>query len=306
MKFKKALLAAGLGLLLAGCSTGQTTIPDGSEVLMTVGDQNFTREKEYALIKDYSGPQTLISLVNKQIYDKEIGRPDDMMKKQQEILEDYKQTPGFEDQIKSLGFADSEDYLNRALVPNAQAQELAKKYFTDAKEEIISEFDPVLAVIIETDSEDNANKALDALKNGEDAGKVGAQYGLESSSYTGQEQIVSTADTTLPDELRNAIQDAGKDGVLDQVFTNDTSTDNKQYYVASVVSRDYDKNLSKIISALSSNQTISNDCEVYYLKKYDFEVHDQYIFDYFKAMNPDYLVSRPDLAEKADSETSSN
>lgn len=306
MKFKKALLAAGCVLLLAGCSTGQTTISDGSEVLMTVGDQKLTKEKEYALIKDYSGPQTLISLVNKQIYDKEVGRPDDMMAKQREILEDYKQTPGFEDQIKSLGFADTEDYLDRALVPNAQAQELAKKYFTDAKEDIISEFDPVLAVIIETDSEDNANKALDALKNGEDAGKVGAQYGLEDSGYTGQEQIVTTADTALPEELRNAIQDAGKDGVIDQVFTNDTSTDNKEYYVASVVSRDYDQNLSKIISALSSNQTISNDCQVYYLKKYDFEIHDQFIFDYFKAMNPDYLVSRPDLAEKASSENSAS
>lgn len=302
MKLNKALLAGGCLLLLAGCAGGSTSVPEGSQVIMTIGDQKLTKEKEYTLMKESSGPQTALNLVNKQICDKEIGQTDEVKAEAQKMLDDYASVEGFDEQLKSIGYESKEDYMKEVLIPNIQAQELKKKYFVDAKEDIITEFDPVLAVIIQTDSEDNANKALDALKNGDDAGKVGAQYAPEDAEYTGSEQIITTLDTALPTTLLNAIQDAGKDGVLDQVFTNDTSTDNKKYYVASVVSTDYDKNLSKIQDALASNQTISNDSQVYYLKKYDFEVHDQYLFDYFKAMNPEYLVTRPDLA-KDDSST---
>ena len=36
------------------------------------------------------------------------------------------------------------------------------------------------------------------------------------------------------------------------------------------------------------------------LKKYNFEVHDQDVFNNLKANNPEYLVSRPDLSESDD------
>lgn len=297
MNLKKALLLSGCVLALAGCSTGSTTIPDSSEVLMTVGNKTVTKGSEYTMMKESSGPQTALNLANKLICSKEIGESDELKQKAQKTLDQYAQNEGFDEQLKTLGYDSREDYLNDVLIPTLQADELKKKYFTDAKEDIITEFDPVLAVIIQTDSEDNATKALDALKNGDDPGKVGAQYAPEDATYTGSEQIITTLDTDLPTTLLNAIQDASKEGVLDEVYTNDTSTDNKEYYVAKVVSTDYDKNLSKIQDALLSNQTISNDSQVYYLKKYKFEVHDQYIFDYFKATNPEYLVTRPDLSE---------
>lgn len=306
MKLKKIFALSAAALMLAGCGNGETTIPDGSEVIMTVGDKKITKGTEYTLVKDYYGPSMGLTLANRLLYDKEIGRPEDVVQEAQEQLDDYASSEGFEDQIKAIGFDSLEDYRDTALVPGVQSTRLQEKYFTDAKEEIIQNFDPVLAVIIQTDSEDNANKALEELKNGQDAGKVGAQYAADGATYTGTEQIVSTADTTLPTTLLNAIQDATKDGVLDQVFTNDTSTDDKEYYVASVVSMDYDKNLKKIISALSSNQTIQSDCQVYYLKKYEFEVHDQFLFDYYKANNPEYLVTRPDLAEAASEDSSAN
>ncbi len=306
MNFKKAFALGAVGLLLAGCSTAETTIPDSSEVLMTIGDKKITKGTEYTLVKDSYGPSMAITLANRLIYDKEIGRPEDVIEEAQKQLDDYASGEGFEDQIKSIGFENLEDYRDRALVPGVQSVRLQEKYFTDAKDEIIQNFDPVLAVIIQTDSEDNANKALEELKNGTNPGKVGATYAAEGASYNGVEQIVSTADTTLPTTLLNAIQDATKEGVLDEVFTNDTSTDDKEYYVASVISTDYDANLKKIISALSSNQTIQSDCQVYYLKKYDFEVHDQFLFDYYKATNPEYLVTRPDLAEAAKDDSSTN
>ncbi len=300
MNWKKALLCGGCLVLLAGCSTGQTSVSDGSQTLMTIGNKTIDKEDEYNLMKWVYGPTSAINMVNNMIYDKEIGLTDEIKKEAQKTLDQYKAMEGFEEQIIAMGYESAEDYMNQVLVRPLQKSALQEKYFSEAKQEIIDQFDPVLALIIETDSQDNANKALEALKNGEDGGKVGAQYASEDANYTGMEEIITTEDTTLPTPLLNAILDATQDGVLNEVYTNDTSTDDKIYYVAKVVSRDYDKNLPMIIKALSSNNEIATDSQVFYLKKYDFEVHDQDLFDYYKVMNPEYLVSRPDLTQTSE------
>lgn len=299
MRLKKAILCSAAMLLLAGCSTGNTSISDGSKTIMQIGNQKITKEKEYDLMKWVYGPTSAINMVNNMIYDKEIGLTDEIKKEAEKTLEQYKAMDGFETQIQLMGYENAEDYMNKVLVRPLQKEALQKKYFSEAKQAVIDEFDPVCAIIIQTDSEDNANKALEALKNGENGGKVGAQYASEEASYEGMEQIITTEDTTLPPSLLNSILDATKDGVLDEVFTNDTSTDDKEYYVAMVVSRNYEANLPMIIKALSSNSKIATDSEVFYLKKYEFEVHDQDIFDYYKVMNPEYLVTRPDLTENS-------
>lgn len=297
MKLRKPALLALSSLLLAGCAGASTSVPESSEKLMTIGSKTITKGDEYQLLKRYAGPQMVLTDVNRMIFDKEVGVTDEIKKEAEDTVAMYDTGDTFEEQLKQAGYESKQAYIDDAIIPGLQQQELTKKYFQEAKEEIETEFRPVLAIIIQTDSEDNANKALEALKNGDDAGKVGAQYAPEDSTYTGSEQIVTTQDTALPTELLNALLDAGKEGVLGKVYTNDTSTDEVDYYVASVVSTNYDKNLDKIVAALSSNQTIATDCQVYYLKKYGFEVHDQYIFDYYKANNPQYLVTRPDLAE---------
>lgn len=304
MKYNTPLLLAALcaSMTFAGCQAN-TSVPESSAKLMTVGKTTFTKGDEYNVFKEISGTNGVLSIANRKIADKEIGVTDEIKEEAQNTLDTYTAVDGFEDQLKENGYDSAEDFINKVLIPNIQSTKLTEKYFTDAKEEIIQEFDPVKAFIIETDSEDNANKALEALKKGEDAGKVGAQYAKADATYTGSEQIVSTQDSGLPETLRNAILDASKDGLLDQVFTSDTSTDDVTYYVASVVSTDYDANLKDIISALSSNQTVAKDCQIYYLKKYAFEVHDQEIFDAFKANSPEYLVTRPDLTESDDSQS---
>ena len=297
MNWKKALLCGGCLMLLAGCSTGQTTLSNGSEKLMTIGNKTINKEDEYNLIKWVYGPTSTLNMVNNMIYDQEIGLTDEIKKEAQETLDQYKEMEGFEEQIKAMGYESAEDYMNKVLVRPLQKSALQEKYFSEAKQAIIDQFDPVLAIIIETDSQDNADKALAALKEGQDGGKVGAQYASEDALYTGLEEIITTETSALPTPLLNAILDATQDGVLNEVYTNDTSTDDKIYYVAKVVSRDYDKNLSMIIKALSSNSEIIQDSQVFYLKKYDFEVHDQDLFDYYKVMDPEYLVSRSDLTQ---------
>lgn len=301
MNIKKSLTVLLSGLLLVGCSSSaQTSVTDGNETIMTIGDKAYTYNDEYRCLKNSTaGASGLIFLASQPIYDAEVGRTDEIIKEAEKRLADFSENEDFEESIKSLGFADKQDYLERALIPSVQSSFLFEKYLTDAKDSIIEKYDPVLVSIIETDSEDNANKALQALKDGQDAGKVSAQYASEDATYKGTEQIVLATDKALPTTLLNSILDAGKEGVLDQVFTNDTSTDDKIYYVANVVSIDYDKNLSKIKTMFQSNQTVQTEMQIFYFKKYNLEIHDQAIYDYYKGMNPEYIVNRPELYEKA-------
>lgn len=298
MKMKQFALLSCCALMFAGCAGASTNVTNPSEKLMTIGNKTYTRGDEYQLIKKVNGPSLTLQAAQKLIYDKEIGETDEVKKEAKEMYDSYAgSTEGFEDQLKSYGYADAQDYINTVLVPSVQSQKLMDKYFQDAKEDIELQYKPVLASIIQTDSEDNANKAKAALEEGQDAGKVAAEYAKEGAAYTGAQQIITTLDTTLPSRLLNMLQVTTETGVLNEVFSDDTSTDDKSYYVAVLDSKDYDANIEAITNALSSNSDVATQCIVYYLKKYDFEVHDQFIFDYFKANNPEYLVTRPDLAE---------
>lgn len=165
MKYKTPLLLAALcaSMTFAGCRAN-TSVPESSAKLMTVGKTTFTKGDEYNVFKEISGTNGVLSIANRKIADKEIGVTDEIKEEAQNTLDTYTAVDGFEDQLKENGYDSAEDFINKVLIPNIQSTKLTEKYFTDAKEEIIQEFDPVKAFIIETDSEDNANKALEALK----------------------------------------------------------------------------------------------------------------------------------------------
>lgn len=90
-----------------------------------------------------------------------------------------------------------------------------------------------------------------------------------------------------------------KTGVIDEVFTNESSG-TTYAYVAVLVSNTYKDIKDDVYTTLSSDDDVTKACLVYYLKKYNFEVHDQDVFNNLKANNPEYLVSRPDLSESDD------
>ncbi|MCF0259869.1 MAG: hypothetical protein HUJ54_08415, partial [Erysipelotrichaceae bacterium] len=48
---KQFIALAAAGILLTGCSTVKTSVTDGSEKLMTIGNTTYTKNDEYNLIK---------------------------------------------------------------------------------------------------------------------------------------------------------------------------------------------------------------------------------------------------------------
>ena len=297
---KTPILLVCAAMMLTGCSGATASISDKDKAIMTIGDTTYTKGDEYDLLKISTGTDLTMELVKQSIYKKEVKVTKAMKKKAQEQIDNYKENmTGFEDQIKSLGYNSTEAYMNKVLIPSLQASELTEKYFTDAKKDIQKTYKPSKARIIQCENKATAKKALKALKSGTDPEEVAQQYMVDSAKYSGKESLVTTKTTDVSTRLINKLAKTKKAGVIDEVFTNESSG-NTYAYVAVLVSNTYKDIKDELYTSLSSDDDITKACLVYYLKKYNFEVHDQDVFNNLKTNNPEYLVSRPYLAKSDD------
>ena len=297
---KTPILLVCAAMMLTGCSGATASISDKDETIMTIGDTKYTKGDEYELLKVSTGTDLTMELVKQAIYKQEVKVTKEMKEKAQEQVNNYKENmENFDKQIHSLGYKNSKQYMNKVLIPSLQASELTEKYFTDAKKDIQKTYKPSKARIIQCENKATAKKALKALKSGTDPEEVAQQYMVDSAKYSGKETLITTKTTDLSTRLINTLSKTKKAGVIDEVFTNESSG-TTYAYVAVLVSNTYKDIKDDVYTTLSSDDDVTKACLVYYLKKYNFEVHDQDVFNNLKANNPEYLVSRPDLSKSDD------
>lgn len=297
---KTPILFVCAAMMLTGCSGATATTKDKDETIMTIGDTKYTKGDEYELLKISTGSDLTMELVKQAIYKQEVKVTKEMKEKAQEQVNNYKENmENFDKQIHSLGYKNSKQYMNKVLIPSLQASELTEKYFTDAKKDIQKTYKPSKARIIQCENKATAKKALKALKSGTDPEEVAQQYMVDSAKYSGKETLITTKTTDLSTRLINTLSKTKKAGVIDEVFTNESSG-TTYAYVAVLVSNTYKDIKDDVYTTLSSDDDVTKACLVYYLKKYNFEVHDQDVFNNLKANNPEYLVSRPDLSKSDD------
>lgn len=297
---KTPILLVCAAMMLSACSGATATIKDKDEAIMTIGNTTYTKGDEYDLLKISTGTDLTMELVKQAIYKQEVKVTDEMKEKAQEQINNYKgNMSDFESQIKSLGYTSTKQYMNKVLIPSLQASELTEKYFTDAKKDIQNTYKPSKARIIQCGNKATAKKALKALKDGTDPEEVASQYMVDSATYSGKETLITTKKTDISTRMINKLYKAKEAGVIDEIFTNESSG-TTYAYVAVLVTNTYKDIKDEVYTTLSSDDDVKKACLVYYLKKYNFEVHDQDVFDNLKANNPEYLVSRPDLAKSKD------
>lgn len=301
---RKALFLLGAALLLTGCSGAQSNISDSNESIMSVGDTTYTKGDLYDLLKVSSGSNMSVELIRQAILDKEIGRDDEITQAAQDSYAKLESSnSNIESQLTSAGYESKDDYIDKVLIPNAQYEKLSKKYFDDAKSDVRKEYKPSLVKIIQCDDEKTAKKALAAIQDGTELDKVYEEYSSDSASYSNQEILITTQTSGIPTRLINTMYKQKEAGVADEVFTSDSSSKTTTAYVAILVDNDYENIKDKIIENLSSNDNFRTQCLVYYLKKYNFTVHDQTVFNYLRENNPKYLVEYPELAETNESQS---
>ena len=305
MKKNKIVLVLGAALMLGGCGNATANISHGSDVIGTIGNTSITDGDIYSSLKSTSGYSYALTMIREQIFAREIEVTDEMRQQAQDEYDQYAeqyeaQDTGMtaEEYVIYLGYESVDDYINKVYLPNYEQQALNAKYMDDDNANFLEEYEPVKAQIIQTSDQDTASQALEALNNGDDFADVAEEYN-DSTTYDGSEQIVTTQ-SGLPTAVMTKLNDA-EDGTLVNEVIADTT--NGYYYVVRLVSKDYETINDDIVEALQDNTTLTNDAMVYYLKKYNFTVYDVDIFNALRDSNPEYLVQRPELAEEAESDS---
>ena len=305
MKKNKIVLVLGAALMLGGCGNATANISHGSDVIGTIGNTSITDGDIYSSLKSTSGYSYALTMIREQIFAREIEVTDEMRQQAQDEYDQYAeqyeaQDTGMtaEEYVIYLGYESVDDYINKVYLPNYEQQALNAKYMDDDNANFLEEYEPVKAQIIQTSDQDTASQALEALNNGDDFADVAEEYN-DSTTYDGSEQIVTTQ-SGLPTAVMTKLNDA-EDGTLVNEVIADTT--NGYYYVVRLVSKDYETIKDDIVEALQDNTTLTNYAMVYYLKKYNFTVYDVDIFNALRDSNPEYLVQRPELAEEAESDS---
>ena len=298
---KRIICATSLSLLmLTGCSGAKASISTSSETLFTVGSTTVTQGDEYNLLKTANGGSMTLELAQHAIYDKIVPATEDMEKAAEEEYDSLASYyDDLEQQLIDIGYEGKDDYMESVLIPEQQKSALQDQYFIDNKTAIRKQYKPSIATILCTDNKDDADAALEALKNGDDVATVYEQYTCDSSSFTNEEIVVTTLNDSLPTRVINQLYKADEAGVIDEVFEADDSS--TYYYIAILKTHGYDKNVETFEENIVSNSdTIETEMFTYYFTEYNFEIYDQDVFDYLKVNNPEYLVKYPELAEAAE------
>lgn len=284
MKKLNILLCAGLFFMLSGCKDASANISDGSTTLFKVGEETVTKEDIYTYAKATLAGDATSTLVRASLLDSEIPVSEEIEKEAKKTLATIKENFGsdFAEMMKNNGYKDEETYYKEVVIRNVQTKEMAKKYLLE--EGKLADYQPLKAQMVVATSQENANKALSAIKDGTSFKEAATQYG-DTSKSDGSEKIYGNASgisSTVWQSILNI-----QAGNVGEVIADTT---NNLYYVVKVTNATIDDFKDAAVEEMSALSTIASSSFIHYLEKHDFTVWDIDVYNQIKANNPTYLV----------------
>lgn len=279
---KKILILAACMLLLAGCSDASANITNGNEAVVTMGEASYTRQELYNFMSNYGGSYYAVVNAQKTILDTEVPVTDDMISSVDATLELYNQMMGsyFETYLQSQGFSGTEQY-REILIQNEQLTELYKKYVDANYDSLSATFAPKKIQLMKFGTEDEANNALQSVKDGADFATIAQE---NNSSVDGAEQLV-TSTSSFETVVQYAINTQAA-GELSEVIGNDDKT---AYYIVKVVTTDANELKEEAVPVIAGADTIADQTIQYYFKEYNFTVYDINLYNQLQQSYSDLL-----------------
>lgn len=283
---KKLIIITSFLLVLTGCSDAFVKVSNPSEVVFVVGTENITKGQLFNLMIKQDAGQIAINYAKEIILNQESPINDLVKEKAQTDLDYVKQLFGenFEASLKQYGFKDEQDYLEKALYPIAQQYVLAERYINDNFETIVANYYPKKVRIIEFTILEDAEDALEAIKEGQNVEDVAQQFSL-SFNFFGQLELVHR-ESGLPTVVASYIQESSIP-TLSNTPILDPST--SYYYIVQVVEAQADRFKEEAIEELSKLSSILDIIFNDLFKEGNFNVYDKEVYDSIKQSFPTYL-----------------
>lgn len=287
---KKHLVSLlALLLVLTGCSNANAEISNKKDVVISVGNETVTNDDLYYMLmySEYGSIDTIMSQLEEAIYDEIVPINDDVMAKAQKIVDDYKESYGdyYEFFMSYSGYANEEEFLNKAAIPNVRYVEMASQYI-DLKFSTLSVTNkPRKIEAASFKTEEEANAALEAANSGKSI-KEAAEANNGTALNKGEAFVVtSSATSALDADALNVVCGTAVNGVIVSVLPGS----DKNYYVVNMVEANPENFKEEAIEAIANTVDYYEDAMRYNLKERNFKITDTYTNKLFTAEYPDFI-----------------
>ncbi len=286
---KKLLIVLIMSVALVGCSDAVVNVTNPKETAITVGDVSFSREHLFSLLKNQDPATLVVEMAKRKILDEKQPVDDDIRAKAQEELDYVKEVFGdsFSNSLAAYGFSSEEEYLEKALIPNAQEVALVSNFINENFDLMITTYNPKQVRIIEFTEITDATEALQAIRDGENVEEV-AERLSNSLSYNGTLRLVHT-ETSLPSEVKDFITQ----NEVPTLTANPIEDANSgRYYVVQIIEVNPSRFQEETIEELSNLNSINEMMFIDYFEQGNFNVYDKTIFDAMMQSYRNYLPNR--------------
>ncbi|MPM86809.1 hypothetical protein SDC9_133901 [bioreactor metagenome] len=161
---------------------------------------------------------------------------------------------------------------------------LVRKYIEDNFDALVTKYQPKMVKMLQTSSQADAEAALAEIKAGADFAETTTKYG--NGNYTGAEQLVYNTSTDVNSAVLTAINSYTAAGLMDAVVVNDEGT---LYNVIEITSVDATAFKDTFIDTFASDDTMNSTALAYYVRKGNFTVYDEDVYNALSDSNPEYL-----------------
>jgi|GEM_PF-3643758 len=291
---KKLLILCLTCFLLMGCSSSNTTkVEDADAVIIQIGNRKITKQTLYeTMVYNYGASATYarsreLVLADKVSFTDE--NESDMLARFEELKESF--GSDFELYVMIYGYANEQDYYERAFVPSYKQQLLSKLYVEENLNSFIFDLQPIKVNFIYLKSDEIlANELLNELNNGISFEELSEEYGhvaeidikLNALLYKDMNNDV-TAYTPIHNFVATSDEIEGNSGLQYDILTDG-------YFIVEVLSRDVETFQDEFTDLLSgSNTEILTSAYKHYLAKGNFMIYDPVIHGLFLESYPDFL-----------------
>lgn len=298
--------------ILTGCASTTTSVKKSNSTLFKIGDTAVTKQKVYDVVKMNNGAPYATDEVKKVIEKAEIKNENNINSKVEQLYKDYVGYYGTEEdflkQLTNNGYDTPEEFKKTQLKPQVYENMLMEKYTTKNQKKYLKKYQPTIVRVLAVDDKAKAKEAMQALNSGSDWDDVYEEYTSENSGFKNEDKVLTTSETEIKTKDVKAIYKSKETGLLNKIYSP-LATGTTTRFIIKVVSHDImsDEYLDDFTAQIKSNDSdFEKEVWKHYLKKHNFKVHDQDIFNSLRVDNPEYLYEFPEFEKQAKENSATN
>ncbi|QIK70431.1 hypothetical protein G7062_09015 [Erysipelothrix sp. HDW6C] len=281
----KKLLAVLLTLLvLVGCADARVT-PSTNNEIFTVGNITIDDNKLFDVMKTVDGGQLVMAQAERDLSKDVVD--DTLEAKAAEELAKTKESLGdrFEEILKQLHIENEQAYVDLYILPALRMESLIKSTIEADFETLVSDYKPMKARILQTDSKEKAAEALAKVQAGEDFGTVATEFVGANATYKGDEKIYNIKGTEFPSVVAKFITVQEAPG-LSEVLVDEA---NGVSYIVQIIETQADRFKDELLEQWTNDTTMVKTYKIKLFKDANFAVYDKDIVAGMKKNFGDFL-----------------